>query len=48
MPVTLATQEAEIRKIKVRSQPGQTICETLYLKYPSQNKGLAEWLKVKE
>jgi hypothetical protein len=32
-PVILTTQEAEIRKIKVQSQPRQTVCETL-----SQNK----------
>jgi hypothetical protein len=29
MPVILATQEAEIRRIEVRSQPGQIVCETL-------------------
>jgi hypothetical protein len=29
MPVILATQEAEIRKIVVRSQPGQIQCEPL-------------------
>jgi hypothetical protein len=28
-PVILATQEAEIRRIVVRSQPGQIVCETL-------------------
>jgi hypothetical protein len=28
-PVILATQEAEIKRIMVRSQPGQTACETL-------------------
>jgi hypothetical protein len=28
-PVILATQEAEIRRITVQSQPGQTVCETL-------------------
>jgi hypothetical protein len=27
--VILATQEAEIRRITVQSQPGQTVCETL-------------------
>jgi hypothetical protein len=31
MPIILATQEAEIRRIKVQSQPGQTVCETLSL-----------------
>jgi hypothetical protein len=29
MPVILATQEAEIRKIVVGSQPRQIVCETL-------------------
>jgi hypothetical protein len=29
MPVILATQEAEIRRLKVPSQPGQIVCETL-------------------
>jgi hypothetical protein len=29
MPVILPTQEAEIRKITVRSQPRQIVCETL-------------------
>jgi hypothetical protein len=33
MPVILATQEAEIRKIAIRSQPGQIVCETLSQKY---------------
>jgi hypothetical protein len=33
MPVILATQEAEIRKIEVRSQRGQTAHETLSRKY---------------
>jgi hypothetical protein len=46
MPVILATQEAEIRRITVRSQPGQIARKTLPQKYPSQ-KRLAEWLKVK-
>jgi hypothetical protein len=46
MPVILATQEAEIRRIAVQSQLGQIVRETLSRKYPSQ-KGLLEWLKVK-
>jgi hypothetical protein len=29
-PVILATQEAEIRRIMVLSQPGQTVLETLF------------------
>jgi hypothetical protein len=29
IPVILTTQEAEIRRIKVQSQPGQLVCETL-------------------
>jgi hypothetical protein len=29
MPVILATQEAEIRRIAVQGQPWQIICETL-------------------
>jgi hypothetical protein len=29
MPVILATQEAEIRRITVQSQLQQTVCETL-------------------
>jgi hypothetical protein len=45
-PVILATQEAEISKIAVRSQPLQIVFKTLSRKYPSQ-KGLVEWLKVK-
>jgi hypothetical protein len=28
-PVILATQEAEIRRITVQSQPGQIVCKTL-------------------
>jgi hypothetical protein len=36
--VSLATQEAEIRRIKVQSQPGQIVHETLSQKYPSQKK----------
>jgi hypothetical protein len=35
MPVILATQEAEIRRIKVQSQPQQIVCETLSQKYPT-------------
>jgi hypothetical protein len=38
MPVILPTQEAEIRSIVVRSQPGQIICESLSLKFLSQKR----------
>jgi hypothetical protein len=41
IPVILATQEAEIRRIMVQSQPRQIIYETL-----SQKKGWVEWLNV--
>jgi hypothetical protein len=50
-PVITATQEAEIRRIKVRSQPEQIVHETLSRKtfhtHTKKKKGLAEWLKVK-
>jgi hypothetical protein len=36
MPVILATQEAEIRRIAVQSQPRQTVYETIPQKYPIQ------------
>jgi hypothetical protein len=36
IPVILATQEAEIRRISVRSQPGQIVHKTLSPKYPTQ------------
>jgi hypothetical protein len=45
-PVILSTQETEIRRIKVRSHPGQIIRETLSQKKVHHKKGLAEWLKV--
>jgi hypothetical protein len=35
MPVILAIQEAEIRRITVQSQPRQIVCETLSQKHPS-------------
>jgi hypothetical protein len=37
-PVILATQEAEIRRITVQSQPRQTVHETLSLKKKSQKR----------
>jgi hypothetical protein len=47
MPVILATQEAEIRRITVQRQPGQIVRETLSQKKTHHKKGLLEWLKVK-
>jgi hypothetical protein len=47
MPVLLATQEAEIRRIAVRSQAGQIVYETLTQKTLLQKIGLVEWLKMK-
>jgi hypothetical protein len=37
-PIILATQEPEIRRIMVHSQPRQTVCETLSKKNPSQRR----------
>jgi hypothetical protein len=45
-PVILATQEAEIRRIMVQSQPGQIVRKTLSRKKTHHKKGLGEWLKV--
>jgi hypothetical protein len=45
MPVILTSQESEIRRIAVGSQPRQIVCEILSLKNPSK-KMLVEWLKV--
>jgi hypothetical protein len=45
-PVILNTQEPEIRRITVRSQPGQIVLETLSQKKKNlHKKGLVEWLK---
>jgi hypothetical protein len=44
MPVILATQEAQIRRIEVRSQP-QTNSLRPYLEKTHHKKGLVEWLK---
>jgi hypothetical protein len=38
MAIILATQETEIRRIMVQSQPRQIDCETLSQKYPSQER----------
>jgi hypothetical protein len=46
MPIILATQEAEISRITVRSQPRQIVHKILSQKHPSQ-KGMVVWLKVK-
>jgi hypothetical protein len=42
-----STQEAEIRRIEVRRQPEQIVCETLSGKKAYTEKGLVEWLKLK-
>jgi hypothetical protein len=47
MPAILSIQEAEIRRIAVRSHLRQIIRETLSWKTLSQKIGLVEWLKVK-
>jgi hypothetical protein len=38
--------DSRIRRIIVRSHPGQIVHKTLSQKIPSQQKGLVEWLKV--
>jgi hypothetical protein len=38
MPAILATQKANIRKIKVRSQPGLIVCKTLSQKTLHKNR----------
>jgi hypothetical protein len=45
MPVILATQEAEIRRIEVRNQPRQIVPKTLSRK-TLHKKGLVERLKL--
>jgi hypothetical protein len=47
MPVILATQEAKIRRIAVRSQPGQIVLENISRKKPITKIGLVKWFKVK-
>jgi hypothetical protein len=44
-PVIVATQEAEIRRIVVGSQPGQIVHEIQSRKNQHKNR-LVEWLKV--
>jgi hypothetical protein len=46
MRIILATQEAEIRRITVRSQPEEIVLKTLSRKKPFTKKELVEWLKV--
>jgi hypothetical protein len=43
-PAILATQEAEIRRTVVQSQPGKW-CKKPYLNKPFTKIGLVEWLK---
>jgi hypothetical protein len=45
MPIILAAEEAEIRKIMVRSQPKQIVPRDPILKKTHHKKGLVEWLK---
>jgi hypothetical protein len=42
MPVILSTQEAEIRRIAVQSQPGEIFQETLDRKKKNHKKWLVE------
>jgi hypothetical protein len=44
-PVILVIWEAEIRRIEVQSQPGQTVHETLSWKKIQHKKRLVDWLK---
>jgi hypothetical protein len=39
MPIILVTQELEIRRIAVSSQPREIVHETLSQKHPSRKKG---------
>jgi hypothetical protein len=45
--VILATQEAEIRRIMIRSQPGKIVYKTLSQKHPPKKKGLVEFLRCR-
>jgi hypothetical protein len=46
MPVILATQKAEIRRILVQSQPWQTVCGRPYLEKPHHKKRAGEVAQV--
>jgi hypothetical protein len=46
MAIILATQEAQIRRIAVQSQPGQRVHGILSQKKKHHKKGLVEGLKV--
>jgi hypothetical protein len=46
MPIILASQDAEMRRITVQSQPGKQFARPYLEKKPSQKKGLVECLKV--
>jgi hypothetical protein len=46
MPVILATQETEIKRITVQSQPSQIVLRDPILEKPFTKKVLVEWLKV--
>jgi hypothetical protein len=49
MPIILATQEVEIRRIMVQSQPGQIVRKTLSQQKPSQKQaGVVAQGKVHE
>jgi hypothetical protein len=46
VPVILAIQQAEIRRIEVQSQHRQIVHKTQSQKIPNTKKGLVEWLKL--
>jgi hypothetical protein len=45
-PVILTTQDIEIKRLTVLSQPRPIVCVSPILKIPITKKGLVEWLKV--
>jgi hypothetical protein len=45
-PIILATQEAEIRRIKVQSEPRKIVHGTLSQKKSITKKELVEWVQV--